>query len=159
MRWRCPTCVPRSITGILRIGWKTNVWKTYAATGKLGGQAQRRCDEINKLAGSLAGPANEFATKSVHSQGARPPSTGDTGPTMRSTLRMTPTARLRRSSQRRSRHIHRTRRRSGKLCSHDLRSLCSRRTLWRHRSLWRRRSHGHRIRAREAHGHRCFRCR
>ena len=93
---------------------------------------------------------------SIHNQEALPPSTSGSGPTMHSTLRMLPMALLPLSNQRRSRHIHGSRRRSGRLCILLLRSLCSRRTLWRLRSL---RSHDrNRNPARAAHGHRRFNC-
>jgi hypothetical protein len=62
---------------------------------------------------------------------------------MHSTLHMPPMALLPLSNQRHSRHIHRNRRRSGRLCRlyilHSLYSL---------RSLWRLRSHNRRIPAR-----------
>jgi hypothetical protein len=76
----------------------------------------------------------------MHNQDAPPPNTSDSGPTMHSNLRMIPKGLLRLSSQRRSRHIHRNRRRSGSLCiPHNLCSL---------------HNHGNRhIPARSARGH------
>lgn len=87
---------------------------------------------------------------SIRSQGVLASSTSGSGPTMHSTLCM-PLARL--SNRRRSRHIHRNRRRSGSLCRLCiLRSLCL-------RNLWRLRSHdNHRILARAAHRSRRFHC-
>lgn len=71
---------------------------------------------------------------------------------MHSTLRRSPMARLPRSNQRRSRHIHRNRRRSGSLCT-----LYIRRSLGSLRNLWHLRSHdNHRIPARAAHRPRRF---
>jgi hypothetical protein len=62
----------------------------------------------------------------MHNQDAPPPNTSDSGPTMHSNLRMIPRALLSLSSQRRSRHIRRNRRRSGSLCiPHNLYSLHS----------------------------------
>ena len=69
---------------------------------------------------------------------------------MHSSLRMRPMARPRLSSQCRSHHIRRNRRRSGRLCILHrlgiLHSLCIR------RSLWRLRSHNHRIPGQAARG-------
>jgi hypothetical protein len=76
----------------------------------------------------------------MHNQDAPPPNTSDSGPTIDSSLRRIPRALLSLSSQRRSRHIQRNRRRSGSLCiPHNLCSL---------------HSHGNRrIPARSARGH------
>jgi hypothetical protein len=76
----------------------------------------------------------------MHNQDAPPPSTSDSGPTIDSSLRRIPRALLRLSSQRRSRHIRRNRRRSGSLCIPH--SLCSLHSLGNRR-----------IPARSARGH------
>ena len=76
----------------------------------------------------------------MHNQDAPPPNTSDSGPTIDSSLRRIPRALLSLSSQRRSRHNRRNRRRSGNLyIPHNLCSL---------------HSHGNRrIPARSARGH------
>jgi hypothetical protein len=76
----------------------------------------------------------------MYNQDTPPPNTSDSGPTTHSNLRMISKALLSRSSQRRSRHIRRNRRRSG--------------SLGIPRNLYSLRSHGNRrIPARSARGH------